>query len=75
MVYADSLSAIAAPGFKFSDGDRGRVDAFARSIATVEKLPCDVLLTPHSWDFDLDRKLKRRSEQPVVFSDPEACKM
>jgi metallo-beta-lactamase class B len=75
IVYADSLSAVAAPGFKFTEGGSARVDAFARSIATVEKLPCDVLITPHSWDFDLDGKLKRRVEQPGVnaFIQPDAC--
>jgi metallo-beta-lactamase class B len=49
IVYADSLNAVAAPGFRFT-GDAthpSRVDAFRRSIATVATLPCDVFLTVH----------------------------
>jgi metallo-beta-lactamase class B len=74
IVYADSLSPVAAPGFKFID--RGYADTFARSIAKIEKLPCDVLLTPHPWGFDLNGKLKRRGEQPDVnpFIQSGACK-
>jgi metallo-beta-lactamase class B len=49
IVYADSLNAVAAPGFRFT-GDAvhpSRIDDFRRSIATVRALPCDVLLTVH----------------------------
>jgi glyoxylase-like metal-dependent hydrolase (beta-lactamase superfamily II) len=49
LVYADSLNAVAAPGFRFTgDGiHAGRVDEFRGSIAKVRALPCDVLLTVH----------------------------
>jgi metallo-beta-lactamase class B len=49
IVYADSLNAVSAPGFRFT-GDTSttsRVDEFRRSIAKVRALPCDVLLTVH----------------------------
>ena len=46
MVYADSLSAISAPRFRFSDHPR-YLASFRRSITTVAALPCDILLTPH----------------------------
>lgn len=49
VVYADSLNAVSAPGFRFT-GDAthpSRVDEFRRSIAKVRELPCDVLLTVH----------------------------
>ena len=46
MVYADSLTAISSPGFKFS-ADEKRLADFRRAIATVAALPCDILLTPH----------------------------
>ena len=46
MVYADSLSAISAPAFRFSDHPR-YLASFRKSIATVAALPCDILLTPH----------------------------
>lgn len=48
MVYADSLSPVASDGFKFSaGGDAGAGADLQRSIARIEKLPCDVLITPH----------------------------
>src|SRR5579862_7663013 len=46
MVYADSLSAVSAPKFRFSDHPR-YLAGFRRSIAVVAALPCDILLTPH----------------------------
>ena len=47
MVYADSLNAVAAPGFRFTgtDGKGSRIDAFRKSIATIAALPCDILVT------------------------------
>jgi metallo-beta-lactamase class B len=49
IVYADSLTAISAPGFRFTGDDThpSRIDEFRRSIAKVGELPCDVLLTVH----------------------------
>jgi metallo-beta-lactamase class B len=75
LVYADSLSAVSAPGFRFTAGGPVGVEVFTRSFGTVERLPCDVLLTPHSWDFDMDGKLKRRTEKPDVnpFIQPGEC--
>jgi metallo-beta-lactamase class B len=49
IVYADSLTPVAAPGFKFT-GDAthpSRVEEFRKSIAKVGALPCDILLTAH----------------------------
>ena len=49
VVYADSLNAVSAPGFRFS-GDRTHPDlvpSFRRSIDKVAALPCDILLTVH----------------------------
>jgi metallo-beta-lactamase class B len=78
IVYADSLSAVSAPGFRFTrDKSRpSRVDGFMHSIARVESLPCDVLLTPHPEFFDMDAKLQRWREQPNVnpFIQSESCK-
>ncbi|MDH4064795.1 MAG: subclass B3 metallo-beta-lactamase [Acidobacteriota bacterium] len=51
LVYADSLTAVSAPGFRFS-GDATHpslVAAFRRSIATVAALPCDILVAPHPF--------------------------
>ena len=46
IVYADSLNAISAPGFKYS-ADPARVALFRKSIATVASLPCDIVISVH----------------------------
>jgi metallo-beta-lactamase class B len=78
MVYADSLNPVSAPGFRFS-GDAthaGVVDVFRRSIAAVDRLPCDVLLSVHPGFSDMDGKLRRRREGagPDPFVDRQACR-
>lgn len=76
IVYADSLNSVSAPGFKYT-GLPGVVEGFRRSIAAVESLPCDVLLTVHPEFSDLSGKLRRRTaaanENP--FIDPQACRV
>ncbi len=68
MVYADSLTAVSSPGFKFS-GDTGLVLGFKHSIATVAALPCDILLTPHPEASNLwERKAAGN------FADNAACR-
>lgn len=78
VVYADSLTAMSAPAYRFSGlGDGGRyVDAFRRSIATIAGLPCDVLLTPHPSTSRLDEKRRRRNADPGAdaFVDPKSCR-
>lgn len=46
IAYVDSLS---TPGYKLTDNARYPriVEDFRRSFATVRKLPCDLLITPH----------------------------
>jgi len=75
VVYADSLSAVSAPGFKFSK-DPARVDAFRKSIATVEQLPCDVLVTVHPDFVGIPKKLARMKEAPGTnpFVDANSCR-
>lgn len=75
LVYADSLNAVSAPGFRFSD-DAERVKSFERSIGVVEALPCDLLLSAHTEFMDLPAKLQRLQQQPDVnpFIDPGACR-
>ncbi|HEV7498812.1 MAG TPA: subclass B3 metallo-beta-lactamase [Vicinamibacteria bacterium] len=79
VVYADSLNAVSAPGFRFS-GDATHpslVDAFRRTIATVEGLPCDILLAVHPGFADMDRKLAARAQGAASdpFLDPGACRV
>ena len=49
IVYADSLTPVSAPNFRFTgDGTHpDRVDEFRRSIAKVAELPCDILVAVH----------------------------
>lgn len=79
MVYADSVSAVAAPGFRFT-GDANtpsRVDQFRKSITTVGELPCDIMITTHPMATDLAGKLKKRAAKPATdpFIDPQACRV
>jgi len=78
LVYADSLTAVSAPGFRFT-GDAAHaslVPTFQRSIDVVAGLPCDILLTTHPGSSSMHERLRRRgaaeSAAPVV--DPEACR-
>jgi metallo-beta-lactamase class B len=73
-VYADSLNSVSAPDYRFSKP--GIAEAFERSIAAVENLPCDILLAPHSELIDLDAKLARWKEKPAEnpLIDTSACK-
>ena len=78
VVYADSLNAVSAPGFRFTgDGTRpGVIDAFRRSIATVGALPCDIILAVHPGFANLDGKLKRRATAggEDAFVDAQGCR-
>ena len=49
IVYADSLTPVSAPTFRFTGGSThpSRIDQFRRSIAKVADLPCDILVTVH----------------------------
>jgi len=46
IVYADSLNAISAPGFRYS-ADPPRVALFKKAIETVASLPCDIVISVH----------------------------
>ena len=78
VVYADSLTAVSADGFKFT-GDANHpslVESFRRSIATVAHLSCDVIVSVHPEFTDVKGKLARRAENPVVnpFIDANGCR-
>ena len=77
MVYADSLTALAADGRSFSRNPlypEARAD-IERSIATVEQLDCDVLVSAHPEFSDLwERKAKQPSLGNAAFIDPVACR-
>jgi metallo-beta-lactamase class B len=73
-VYADSLNSVSAPGFRFS-ADAARVTEFERSIAVVEKLPCDVILAAHPYAVEFERKAKEAGAGAgsKAFIDPQGC--
>jgi metallo-beta-lactamase class B len=69
IVYADSLTAAAAPGFKYTDNPE-RVNLFRRSITRVAELPCDIVVSTHPQFTDLDRKIKQRAALKGAEADP-----
>ena len=75
VAYVDSLTALAAPGYRFSDHPP-YVAAFRRSIASVSALPCDILLTPHPGASDFwERVARRKSPDDVApLVDDGACR-
>src|SRR5262249_29591944 len=63
-VYADSITPVAAPGFRYT-GDASHpsiVEGFRRSIAAIGSLPCDVLLSTHPGFVGLDEKRARQGK-------------
>src|SRR5579884_4183955 len=69
IVYADSLTPVSAPNYKFSDHP-AYVAAFRASIAKIAASPCEILLTPHPGASDLPKRLALG--QPLF--DDGACK-
>ena len=71
LVYADSLTAISADGYRFSD----HPDAIARlreSFARVAALECGILVTPHPSASGLWARLGPAATRPLV--DAGACR-
>jgi metallo-beta-lactamase class B len=77
VVYADSLIALAAEGRRFSGNPlypQAQAD-IERSIATVEALPCDVLVAAHSEAGGLwERKARQATLGAAAFIDAGACR-
>ena len=75
IVYADSLTAVSADGFRFTGaaGRGGVADRFRKSIEKVAALPCDIIVSTHPSATDLDGRLKRRSSDPLV--DRRGCRL
>lgn len=77
MVYADSLSPVSADDFRFSDPDSSpnNAEQISNSAALIRNLPCDVLLAPHPFLFQMEDKLSAlaASDETNPFIDPNAC--
>lgn len=69
IVYADSLTAVSAPGYCFRDHP-DEVATLRASIMRVRGLQCDLLITPHPGASRLFERLAGAA--PLV--DPEGCR-
>lgn len=77
MVYADSLEPVSRPGFRFSASSEypNALADFEHSFATLEKLPCDVLVSAHPEASHLWQRLEASATQGAdAFVDPQACR-
>jgi metallo-beta-lactamase class B len=57
VVYADSLTAVSAHGFRFSDGPAA--NQLIESAGALSRLDCDILLSPHPFFFGMQDKLEK----------------
>lgn len=77
LVYADSQTPISADGFSFTHDTTypGALADFERGFAVFERLPCDVLLTPHPGASGFwERIAARDSGATDALVDAGACR-
>ncbi len=67
--YIDSLSAVSADGYRFSDHPE-RVAPYRATFARIRRLPCDILVTPHPAASALFARLG--GAEPLI--DRDACR-
>jgi metallo-beta-lactamase class B len=74
MVYADSLTAVSAPGFYFTKHAE-LIQQFETSFTFLEKVRCDILITPHPEASDLWERIEAHQHGSVPDSliDRGAC--
>lgn len=75
IVYADSLTAVSADNYRFTDHP-DLLAGFNKSFATLEAIPCDILLTPHPGFSGTLKRLEAREKgsKPDAFINPDACR-
>jgi metallo-beta-lactamase class B len=75
MVYADSLTAVSAPNYKFT-AHPDLLKDFEKSYAFLESTPCDILLTTHPDISGLWDRVERRKQgiKPDPMIDSSACR-
>ena len=67
VVYADSLTAVSAPGFSYVES--GAAETMIESAGRIADLECDILLTPHPFFFGMYDKVERIDEgNPFINS-------
>lgn len=73
LVYADSQTPVSADGFRFTDSDAypSVVDDFRKGFAALERMPCDLLITPHPGASSFWERLASGREGLI---DPDACR-
>jgi metallo-beta-lactamase class B len=69
IVYADSLTPVSSPNYRFSDHP-AYVAAYHSSIAKIAASPCEILLTPHPGASDMPHRLALG--KPLF--DTDACR-
>lgn len=76
MVYADSLSLLAADDYRYTDpAHPGRLGDFRRALAMLSALPCDILMTPHPEASGLlERLAGRGAGRAGTLRDARACR-
>jgi metallo-beta-lactamase class B len=76
MVYADSLTPVSAPKFRFT-GKPDLLGQFDKSYAVLAAVPCDILITPHPGASNLWERLKKRESQSNrdALLNTRACDM
>lgn len=76
MVFASSLTPLAAEGYQFSAPQNSAATAaFRRTFEVLRAIPCEILLTAHPDASGGNAKFARlqRQEDPNPFLDPRAC--
>jgi metallo-beta-lactamase class B len=76
-VYADSQTPVSADGFLFTKSAAypNALADFERGQTTLERLSCDVLITPHPSASSLWERVAQSGETPAkAFVDRDACK-
>ena len=63
LVYADSMTAVSAPGFKYTGAPAATL---AQSLDKLAALPCNMMITPHPEASELWRRLDRRTAGEAV---------
>ena len=71
MVYADSVTAMSADGFRFTGA---RAAEMRNSIDKIAALPCDVIVSTHPDFTDTFEKLAARTPAHNTFITPDGCR-
>lgn len=74
-VYADSQTPVSADGFLFTTSTTSGVRQFEQGQAVLERLSCDILVTPHPEASRLWERLEARNRgETDALRDGEACR-